>query len=249
MRKDKTKTETSEVIENTIKDFDITIAIVPDETFKGALFSSLFPIPGPNNEYLSSSGLCFIGKFSLNQARQQLNNSTPEKSARNNLLMYSFLECYYLMMSEIKNTDTRNKFKITDEYYLKLLQTFTQIESDDGMKYFVQKISTFLSGSMYRENVKEIISLLEVYPQRNGEFGAYNTMIDAREELMKLVESEDDTLKAWGLSLFEKSESIFTTSSSEYKKYHWMVPSWKSHRISPNWNNQSGPEDITISEL
>jgi hypothetical protein len=249
LEKDDATIDIAEVIENTINDFDITIAIVPDEPFEGALFSSLFPIPGPNKEYISSSGLCFVGKFSLDQARQQLRDDTAGKSARNNILMYSFLECYYLVMSEISNIDTRNKLKITDEYYLKLLQTFTQTESDDGMKYFVQKISTFLSGSEYRENVKEIISLLGVYPQRNGEFGVYNTMIDAREELMKLVESEDDTLKAWGLSLFEKSESIFTTSSSEYKKYHWMVPSWNSHRIFPNWKNQSGPKDITLSEF
>ena len=82
---------------NTLQAFDATITVIAEQGFEGAIYNSLFPIPGTDEENLTAKGLHFVAKFAMDERRENLADDHYKKE-RNETLMMSLLECYFQMM-------------------------------------------------------------------------------------------------------------------------------------------------------
>lgn len=240
--------DVSEVVENTVKDFEITIAFVPRQEVQAdmAMYSSLFPIPGTNDEYRSDSGVCFVSKFAL--LRERLAFDTRSSGLRRNeVLFFSSLECYVLLMHTLSDMVVRDSMNLTTMDYLSLLELFSK--GGGAAEHFVEEIASLGQGEDYGEVIQQTINLLDVYPNANGGLSSYQDLRPLRAEVQSLMESEHEALVAWSRDVLEEQETVFRESDGTLTPYHPLVEAWSFFsENAQNWTDREGP-NIPMEDL
>lgn len=240
--------DVSEVVENTVKDFEITIAFVPRQEVQAdlAMYSSLFPIPGTNDEYRSDSGVCFVSKFAL--LRERLAFDTRSSGLRRNeVLFFSSLECYVLLMHTLSDMVVRDSMSLTTRDYLSLLELFSK--GGGAAEHFVEEIASLGQREDYGDVIQETINLLSVYPNANGGLSSYQDLRPLRAEVQSLMKSEHEALVTWSRDVLEEQETVFRESDGTLTPYHPLVEAWSYFsEDAQNWTDRDGP-NIPMEDL
>ena len=232
------------VIQSTIDSFDVTIAIFPEGNYSNAMYSSLFPIPGNDDKYVSNSGLCFVGKFALEEERKEFSTKIYQEK-RNNILYTSFLETYFLMMHDLREKKNRTEIDVSDDFYINMLEIFTK-SGDNAISDYVSKIPRLRRIYGNNQKITNIISNLDIYPVKDG-FESYGNLVDLRFDINQLIKSDNSVIKDWALEKIDRCEALFHSDDGQVA-YRWKVDAWASHLVDPSFDLEDGPE-IELKEF